>query len=181
MRSRRKRCLKIVLPEEWADVRVAVVRKNGIEEVLVGLEPQQENSLPDTSKTDRFLLVWRQDDYRKISVDEVLWIEASGSYSRLHLIKNQVMVISYHLAVLEKQLPEDVFLRIHRSTIVNVKYIHSLVGNSFRVGTDVLTIGREYKERVFSRFIFLGVRRSDASSYSVDEELLAVQVSDANQ
>ena len=70
------------------------------------------------------------------------------------------MTLSFHLAVIEKQLPETDFIRIHRSYLVNLKHVTALVGNSLKIGEQFLVIGREYREQLFDRFVFLGVRRS---------------------
>lgn len=69
------------------------------------------------------------------------------------------MVLSFHLAIIEKELPVSDFMRIHRSYIVNLKHVVSLIGNSLNINGKLLTIGREYREHLLERFIFLGVRR----------------------
>ncbi|MEG0468091.1 MAG: LytTR family DNA-binding domain-containing protein, partial [Mucinivorans sp.] len=99
-------------------------------------------------------------DYLKISLDELVWIEAAGSYSILHLLGGKSMTLSFNLAVIEKKLPQTEFMRIHRSYIVNLQHITSLIGNSLKLGTQLLIIGREYRDKLLDRFVFLGVRRN---------------------
>ena len=58
---------------------------------------------------------------QKIHVDEVLFLEASSVYVVLHL-KDKKELYRTSLNLLEQQLPDN-FIRIHRSFIVNVKYV----------------------------------------------------------
>ena len=48
-------------------------------------------------------------------------------------------------------------IRIHRSRIVNLRHVETLVGNRLKIGNELLAIGREYKDALFERVIFLGV------------------------
>ena len=98
-----------------------------------------------------------QNDYLKTAVDEIQWIEAAGSYSRIHLTGGRILVISFNLASVRRKLPESDFIRIHRSRIVNLRHVETLVGNRLKIGNELLAIGREYKDALFERVIFLGV------------------------
>ena len=79
------------------------------------------------------LFIWRQNDYLKTAVDEIQWIEAVGSYSRIHLTGGRILVISFNPASVRRKLPESDFIRIHRSRIVNLRHVETLVGNSLKI------------------------------------------------
>lgn len=156
-----KQSLVIILPEELADLPIQIVRSSGQgQQMLFSILPEGE----DMGYTDRlekkYVFVWHQNDYIKVSLDEILWIEADRSYSKIYLSRGRSLVISFNLAIVERKLPETDFMRIHRSYIVNLKHVVSLIGNSLRINDNLLTIGREYRGRLLDRFIFLGVRRS---------------------
>ena len=97
--------------------------------------------------------IWRQNDYLKAAVDEIQWIEAAGSYSRIHLTGGRILVISFNLASVRRKLSESDFIRIHRSRIVNLRHVETLVGNSLKIGNEL--------------FIFLGVRINIRKSLAV--------------
>ena len=99
----------------------------------------------------------RLTEFLKTAVDEIQWIEAAGSYSRIHLTGGRILVISFNLASVRRKLPESDFIRIHRSRIVNLRHVETLVGNRLKIGNELLAIGREYKDALFERVIFLGV------------------------
>lgn len=70
-----------------------------------------------TVKTGDSLAVFR--------VDEIDWIEADQYYAHLH-IGGESHMIRQTMSALEDMLPADRFVRIHRSTIVNVARIVAL-------------------------------------------------------
>jgi two-component system LytT family response regulator len=88
-----------------------------------------------------------------LKTEEVDWIEAEGNYVRLHAGEASHL-LRETVAALEAQLDPARFLRIHRSTIVNldrVREIHPLFHGEYRVvlkdGTK-LTLSRGYRDRL---------------------------------
>ena len=73
---------------------------------------------------------------RTIPVDFLLYLEAEGSYSKLHLIAETPLLISRNLKQFDEALPNDMFFRIHHSIIINVKQV---VEYNKRENTVVLT------------------------------------------
>ena len=60
-----------------------------------------------------------------LKIDEIDWIEAADNYVELH-IGNESHLHRETMAALEGQLPADKFMRISRSTIVNIERIKEL-------------------------------------------------------
>jgi two-component system, LytTR family, response regulator len=87
-----------------------------------------------------------------IRVPEIDWIEAQGNYVLLHVGKESHL-IREPIGELETQLQGGGFLRIHRSTLVNVERIRELrqlLHGDYRVllrdGTQ-LTLSRRYRNK----------------------------------
>ena len=59
---------------------------------------------------------------RKIYVNEIKWIEALGDYVKL-ITKDKSFVILSTMKAFENELPKGLFLRIHKSYIVNLKKV----------------------------------------------------------
>ena len=94
---------------------------------------------------------------RFIRLDSVDWIQAEGNYLRLH-IGDQGHLLRQTMKELERQLDPARFLRIHRSTIVNldqVKEIQPLFSGEHSVvlrdGTE-LTLSKGFRDRL-ERFL----------------------------
>lgn len=88
-----------------------------------------------------------------VSIDDIDYVEAMDNHVRLHLGQREY-VVRATLSALEQRLMPGRFLRIHRSTIVNVKRVQEAqpwFGGDYVLiladGTR-LTSGRSYRERV---------------------------------
>ncbi len=91
-----------------------------------------------------------------LRTEEIDWIEAQGDYVRLWA-QGRKFLIREKIGDMEQQFSGDRFIRIHRSTIVNVeriKEMQPLFYGEYAVilndGTR-LTLSRSFRERVFSR------------------------------
>jgi two-component system LytT family response regulator len=89
-----------------------------------------------------------------LRVEEIEWVEAQGDYVCLHT-SGKKHLLREKISALEEQLLSDQFLRIHRSTIVNVnriKEMQPLYHGDYAVllhdGTR-LTLSRSFRDRVF--------------------------------
>jgi len=84
----------------------------------------------------------------KISFSDILYIKAEQEYSFI-FTKNEKLLVSMHLKLLEGILPEKTFTRIHRSYIIPQETITSIYGNTIQIGEDIrLPIGNKYKENL---------------------------------
>jgi two-component system LytT family response regulator len=88
-----------------------------------------------------------------VRVEDIDWVEAAGNYVRLHVGKEDHL-LRESMAGLEARLDAARFLRIHRSTIVNVERIRELqpafhgdYAVILRDGTE-LTLSRGYRDRL---------------------------------
>ncbi len=88
-----------------------------------------------------------------LRTDDIQWIEASANYVRIHTEKRMHQVRD-KIGELERLLPPDRFLRIHRSIVVNVDAIAEVQacgGGEYLVvlrnGTE-LSLGRSYLENL---------------------------------
>jgi len=58
-----------------------------------------------------------------VHINNIIYLEAKSNYTIIHTIENKQILISKTLKTLEPLFSQDVFLRIHRSYLVNNKYI----------------------------------------------------------
>lgn len=157
--TKAKQRLVIILPEKLKNMPVQIVRSSNHEQLVFNIEPAEEEPVCADKAEVKYAFIWRQNDFLKVALDEIEWVEADQSYSKIYLTGGRTLTISFNLATVEKQLPATDFIRIHRSYIVNMKHVVSLMGNSLKIHDQLLVIGREYQKKVLERFIFLGIRR----------------------
>ncbi len=148
--------LSIVIPASMALFPVKVIRGGSESAIICSVEDDNEEANePDQKHT----LIWNRGEFVRVSLQDIISIEADGSYSLIRLKGREPIMVSYSLSVVMKSLPAQHFVRIHRSFILNIAHITHMSGNSFRVAGKLYTIGREYRKQVKSRFIFIGVKR----------------------
>ncbi len=61
--------------------------------------------------------------YTLIDIDEIIHIEADSNYSIFHLAKKEKITVSKVLKDYEEILPQNQFVRIHKSSIINLDYL----------------------------------------------------------
>ena len=88
-----------------------------------------------------------------LQVSEIDWLEASGNYVTLHVGRDEHMLRTT-MTVLEPKLDAVQFVRIHRSTIVNLDRVKELQpwfqGEQVLLLKDgtKLTVGRVFRDRL---------------------------------
>ena len=105
-----------------------------------------------TEKEENFLTLEVQNEIYSFCVNEIVYIQAKDNY--LDIITNQKnTLIRYKISDMEKRLEPYQFLRIHKSYLVNYRYIYSLQNKTVTLedGT-VLPISRYRFLEVQSKF-----------------------------
>lgn len=83
----------------------------------------------------------------KVFFDEILYIESLKDYVKIHLTDKHI-VTKFQIGEMDKMLEKDMFLRIHKSFIINVNKITSLTAAEVAIGKVSIPIGRTYKEEL---------------------------------
>lgn len=61
--------------------------------------------------------------YSLVSIDDIIHIEADSNYSVFHLANKDKITVSKVLKEYEEILPDHQFIRVHKSSIVNLNYL----------------------------------------------------------
>lgn len=83
----------------------------------------------------------------KVPLDNILYIESLKDYIRVRTSEKDV-ISHQKISYLEEKLPEEHFLRVHRSYIVPIQKIESYCATSIEVPGHEIPIGRLYKNDV---------------------------------
>ena len=84
---------------------------------------------------------------RKIYLNEIKWIEALGDYVKL-ITNDKSFVILSTMKAFEKELPKKVFLRIHKSYIVNLKKVERYDSKHVEIEKIKLPLSRTRKSEL---------------------------------
>ncbi len=92
---------------------------------------------PETS----FLLIKENNTNLKLDFDEILYIEGSSNYINI-FTKTQKVVTRQSLEWAELELPENLFMRIHRSYIINLRAVQRTNSKSVFIRDMEIPISR---------------------------------------
>ncbi|HEY5393686.1 MAG TPA: LytTR family DNA-binding domain-containing protein, partial [Hanamia sp.] len=98
----------------------------------------------DSGQDENFIIVKQGYDKYKIAVQDILYLEAMRDYTRITTVEKQYLVLTTLSGIIEK-LPTDIFIRIHRSYVVNKQNIDSVLKNKIIIKGNELPIGKLYK------------------------------------
>jgi DNA-binding LytR/AlgR family response regulator len=90
----------------------------------------------------------------KLKFDDILFIEAKGDYIDVKTIKEDYRVHNT-LKKIKEKLPEELFLQIHRSYIINFTKIIDIEDNSVLIEKNVIPISRSNRPELMRRLNLL--------------------------
>lgn len=80
---------------------------------------------------------------------DILFCEALGDYVKVHL-KDKVLIVTTTMKKLIAELPDNQFLRTHKSYIINKTQFDYIEGNQIKIGDSMVAIGQSYREEVLN-------------------------------
>jgi DNA-binding LytR/AlgR family response regulator len=101
-----------------------------------------ENAAP---KADDYIFIKADGKIYKVVYDDLLYAEAKGNYTKIITTQNTLLPVMT-FSNLEEILPKSLFLRLHRSFIVNKAKITHIEGNRVFISSCEIPIGSNYKE-----------------------------------
>lgn len=84
----------------------------------------------------------------KVKLENILYIEGMKDYLRLHLPNERLMTLMSFMKM-EKILPSDRFMRVHKSFIISLDKIERIERNTVLVAGQKIPIGNKYKKEFF--------------------------------
>ncbi|WP_026777571.1 LytTR family DNA-binding domain-containing protein [Polaribacter sp. Hel_I_88] len=90
----------------------------------------------------------------KIDLPSIYLIEAKGDYINIKTEDKNYTVHST-LKKIEEKLPESLFLKVHRSYIINIKKIIDIEDNSVLIKRDVVPVSRSKRPELMKRLDLL--------------------------
>lgn len=116
---------------------------------------KESKSVPEVRHERDGLFVFVESGNRLVPYADILYVEAQGSYCRIHLRDKKVFKVSKRMSLVEGRLPASHFVRVHYSYIVSLFDITWFAGSTLHLGEKYLPVGRAYRERLVSRLNIL--------------------------
>lgn len=99
-----------------------------------------------------FMFVKADRKFFKVLFKDLLFIEGLKDYVILHLPDKKI-VTAMNIKTIYEQLPKDIFVRIHKSYIINIRHITSFDNNTVCVQKQDIPIGDSFRAYFFEEFV----------------------------
>jgi len=116
------------------------------------VQPFAEKLIMDQSQYPERILVHSNKKLITISIADLVWVEAYGDYSRLYT-SDSIYLSNFGISALEEKLNPAIFIRVHRSSIINLNFIKEV--SRYPGSYDILmqtnakvTVSRSYMENL---------------------------------
>ncbi|UMB62241.1 LytTR family DNA-binding domain-containing protein [Lutibacter sp. A80] len=107
---------------------------------------------PAASKeTLDFIFVKADYENIKLNLDDIKYIEGLKDYIKIFSNSHKPILTLSSFKKIEEKLPVNLFVRVHRSYIVSLKYIHSVQRNRILIDDVRIPIGNNYKDDFIKR------------------------------
>jgi two-component system LytT family response regulator len=108
---------------------------------------------PEIRQSNQFLFIKSEYKIVRIELNNIKYIEGMRDYVRIHMINEKPLMALMGMKKLMEHLPEDVFMRVHRSYIVNLNKIQTIERNRIVFDSNVyIPVSDQYKE-AFQHFL----------------------------
>lgn len=85
----------------------------------------------------------------KVMFSDIMWIESLKDYVKINLKSSSKPVITrMSMKLLEESLPQDRFLRVHKSFIISNEQVTAVRKNSIFIGTMEIPVGENYRDTI---------------------------------
>lgn len=101
------------------------------------------------SNTNDFLFIKSDRRFYKLNFDEIKFIEGLKDYVVIHT-KNQKLITAMNLKTIHQKIPNEKFLRVSKSYIVNVNFVDSCDNHNIYIDESEIPLGEVYRTNFFT-------------------------------
>jgi DNA-binding LytR/AlgR family response regulator len=112
------------------------------------------HALPENTATQvasDYIFVKADKKFIKVNFSDILYVEGLKDYVIIKTTTGRIITLQT-MKSLEDRLPKSIFMRIHRSYIVNIRRINAILGNLVEIGekNDLkqIPIGKNYRDEL---------------------------------
>lgn len=106
------------------------------------------------NKEDEFIFIRDSNVVRRLKLSDILYLEAMGDYVKVY-VSNHVYSIHSSLKAVEQKLTHGIFLRVHRSFIINVSKIDTVEGGTLIIHNHLVPVSDAYRSALNKRMQIL--------------------------
>ncbi|MFK7749305.1 MAG: LytR/AlgR family response regulator transcription factor [Kordia sp.] len=96
---------------------------------------------------NKAITIFERGEYTSVRFSNILYCEASGNYTTLHLKQTKQLIVSKNLKRVEDMLGENGFFRVHRSFLINITKIKEFTPDGILVMANNMEIATSVRNR----------------------------------
>lgn len=107
----------------------------------------QRKNIQEELATAEYLFLKVDNKFVKVNYTDIVYIEGMKDYLKI-FVKEKLLVVHKTMKAIEDMLPKNQFIRVHKSYIVSLRAVNSIVGNMVEINGKEIPIGANYKEQL---------------------------------
>lgn len=104
-------------------------------------------------ETNLHMYVRQNNAFVRIIWEDILYVEGMQNYLKLYF-KDRTLIIHQTMISIEEVLPKEFFFKIHRSFIVNIAHIDSIIGGCILIDGKELPIALKRKNELLKTVVY---------------------------
>jgi DNA-binding LytR/AlgR family response regulator len=114
-------------------------------------------AVPELTRTidaQEYFFIKENNTHLKLNMGEVFLIESMGDFSKITTGSNKTHMVLVSLKNLEKQLPNHIFLRVHKQYIINILHIKNIASAEIKLTNNlIIPLSLAYKQQLQDNLI----------------------------
>lgn len=113
-------------------------------QLFAAMKDGKQGQSADEFLFDEYLFLKKDNVYHKVAERDIMLVEGSDDYVKIRLYDGRTFLLRKTLQMMERVLSDTLFIRVHRSYLVNVAAIEHLNAqdNQLRVGDTIIPLSR---------------------------------------
>ena len=121
-----------------------------VKQVLnINNEAATTSSQTSNDSPEQTIFIKSGSEFHQVSIENIKYIESDGNYVTFHTTKRSILA-RYKLSEVIDIIPKQLFVRIHRSYIVALKYIETIKKHCIVIDKKEIPISSKYREAFFT-------------------------------
>ena len=145
---------KVIFTTAYSEYAVDAFSINAVDYLLKPFSFERFKTAVEKVKTNadtdeiKYLSIRADYKLHKINFNDILLIEGLDDYIQIHLTDHSTITARSSMKNILEKLSEKDFVRVHRSYIVPVQNIKTIVNRSIHIREFIIPIGETYKDLV---------------------------------
>ncbi len=120
-----------------------------VEKVRLRFEANKALAAGYEKEEEEYFFIKIHHTHVKLRYNEVVYLKSMENYVQVHTIKGDVHTVVAPLRNFEQQLPPSVFSRIHRSYLINNRFVHTIERETLTLIGDIkMPVSVQYRDKI---------------------------------